>query len=113
MLCPQRPPIGHPFKLPDEDTWLTDHTCSYCGSLSPDEFFRLVEAGAEVGPTDKGYKAYLNHQTLPFQAKFYFQHLSLEDRERFIQLYNSKEMKLGYPGYFYRLPYFAEQLPEV
>ena len=42
------------------------------------------------------------------QGKFYFQHLSDDDRTRFIELYNAKRMKLGYPGYFYSRPYFCK-----
>ena len=33
--------------------------CSYCGSLLPEEFFRAIELGCEIGPTDKTYKAYV------------------------------------------------------
>jgi hypothetical protein len=41
------------------------------------------------------------------QTKFYFQHLSEEQRKRFVELLNTKKIKLDYPGYFYRLPFFA------
>lgn len=40
--------------------WGGDGTCSYCGSISEEAFFAAVEAGAEVGPTDKSYKAYID-----------------------------------------------------
>lgn len=40
-------------------------------------------------------------------AKFYFQHFSTEDRERFLELHNANKIKYGYPGYLYRLPYFT------
>ena len=40
--------------------------------------------------------------------KFYFQHLSDEERTRFIDLVNAKTMKLAHPGYFYVLPFFAK-----
>lgn len=43
-----------------EAFWESDHTCSFCGSLSPDKFFEAVEAGCQVGPTDKSYKAYID-----------------------------------------------------
>ncbi|GAA0719783.1 hypothetical protein Drose_06080 [Dactylosporangium roseum] len=33
-------------------------SCSFCGSLHPDDFMRLVAEGWIVGPTDKAYKAY-------------------------------------------------------
>jgi hypothetical protein len=40
-------------------------------------------------------------------AKFYFQHLSDAQRDHFIDLYNSRTMKLAYPHYFYARPYFV------
>lgn len=139
--------------------WKGDHTCSYCGSLSPEKFFEAVEAGCVVGPTDKSYKAYID---LPHEdpeglrivgatngverpgenwvaiadvdddtlarsnwgrggytwvqfgkngptrnAKFYFQHLDQAGQDRFIELFNSKRMKIGMPGHFYARPYFC------
>lgn len=58
MKCPRRP--EGPFKLPDEDHWDEDDTCSYCGSFNPDTLMKRIEAGElELGPTDKGYKVYL------------------------------------------------------
>lgn len=86
--------------------WGEDGTCSYCGSMHPDEFFKQVEAGAEIVPTDKGYKAYV--MTPSGQKKFYFQHLSRDDQAKFIELLNNKTMKIGYPGYFYTMPFFAQ-----
>lgn len=41
-------------------------------------------------------------------SKFYFQHLSEEQRGRFIELYNDKRLNIGYPGYFYNLPFFCK-----
>lgn len=91
-------------------TWREDGTCSYCGSLSEAAFFAAIEAGAEIGPTDKSYKAYVtggghNH------AKFYYQHLSAEGRGKFIDLYNAKGMKIGDPGHFYVRPFFCRPVP--
>lgn len=46
-----------------EDHWRTrDHhrACSYCGSMHPDELFAAIEAGCELGPTDKSYKVYVD-----------------------------------------------------
>ena len=39
-------------------------------------------------------------------GKFYFQHFNEEERRRFFDLYISKKMKIGVPGYFYVLPFF-------
>lgn len=44
-------------------------------------------------------------------AKFYYQHLSAEQRAEFITLYNEGRMKVGYPGHFYVLPFFCRTGP--
>lgn len=54
---------------PDGDEWTTelngDRTCSFCGSLHPDDFAKLVERAAEPGDavqvdrSDKAYKWYV------------------------------------------------------
>jgi hypothetical protein len=141
--------------------WRDDGTCSYCGSISPATLFAAIEAGFEVGPTDKNYKVYVdlpnphagepcidgganfkpgyddyvlvteeNKSSLPrrgmearvgsyvhvgvesarLHAKFYFQHLDVEERKRFVELLNAKKIKIGYPGYFYQLPFFCVPL---
>lgn len=41
------------------------------------------------------------------QAKFYFEHLSEAQMRRFVDLLNQKRLRIGYPGHFYRLPYFV------
>lgn len=41
------------------------------------------------------------------EAKFYFQHLSVEQQQEFIELHNAHRMKIGYPGRFYVWPFFA------
>lgn len=43
-------------------------------------------------------------------AKFYFQHLTKEEQHRFIDLLNTKKVKIGAPGHFYRLPFFAVRI---
>lgn len=40
------------------------------------------------------------------EDKFYFEHLSDEQRTRFLELLNAGRIALEYPGYFYRLPFF-------
>lgn len=101
-LCPRRAEAGPMFKLPEFDTWRDDKTCSYCGSMSEAAFFEALEAGDELGPTDKSYKAYIGER-----RKFYFQHLSPEGQNKLIQMVNDKAIKFGFPGHFYVLPYFA------
>lgn len=135
------------------------HSCSFCGSLHPADFLRLVSEGWIVGATDKTYKAYLAR---PYSAeevasrraqwevtdptvravreigerdgktaeqiaadvdkvaevalspslgatiaKFYFQHLDEAQRAEFIDLYNSKQMRID-GGNFYVMPYFCK-----
>lgn len=41
------------------------------------------------------------------RAKFYFQHLTDEERRTFVGLMNAKRINLAYPGHFYRLPFFV------
>lgn len=45
-------------------------------------------------------------------AKFYFQHLSEEQCREFIDLYNSRQMTVGYPSHFYRWPFFMKPATE-
>lgn len=115
QTCPRRMAEWGSWKREEGlDSW-GPHGCSFCGSLHPDRFMELVEAGAEVGPTDKSYKAYLRHSEIKGgsgiipngEAKFYYQHLSSEQRVRFVELINEHRMVIGYPGHFYQLPFFV------
>ena len=45
------------------------------------------------------------------EAKFYFQHLSEAQGREFVDLYNSRQMKVGYPGHFYQPPFFMQSVP--
>lgn len=45
------------------------------------------------------------------EDKFYFEHLSVEQRKRFCDLLNEKKLALNYPGYFYTLPFFLARNP--
>lgn len=115
------------------DSYGTDDTCSYCGSLDGDLFMARLEAGhLRLGPTDKSYKVYItNDGGAPLKqtyrtdddrtgdrskwvwttretstGKFYFQHLSVEQRKRFIELLNAKKIKFKGSSGFYVLPFF-------
>lgn len=127
--CPRRgeSPIPDAYieegrDLAAPDYWRTIgglNRCTYCGSLHPDEFMRRLRAGDEIGPTDKSYKAYM----APDHAKFYFQHLSVEQRREFIDMLNVKNghadlapegtpaMRIGYPGHLYTEPFFVTRRP--
>ncbi len=138
-VCPSRLADGRATGAND-DHWVDGLTCSYCGSVSPAAFFAAVESGAEVLPTDKSYKAYIDvadpnvgkpraHTISTFpspgsveeapgrhvhygptpanrHAKFYFEHLSIDERRRFVDMVNQGKMKIGHPGRFYRPPFF-------
>lgn len=43
------------------------------------------------------------------ESKFYFEHLSGEQRQRFIEKLNAGELTLREPGFFYALPFFAKR----
>ncbi len=34
-------------------------SCSFCGSMPPEDFMEAVRTGCEIGPTDKSYKLYV------------------------------------------------------
>lgn len=77
-------------------------SCSFCGSMPPEDFMQAVRDGKEIGPTDKNYKAYVGST----EGKFYYQHLDEEQRKEFIDLLNQRKVNIGYPGHFYILPFF-------
>src|SRR6185312_3564938 len=64
MKCPRREEsFGSNRLFPGGDYWHErDHhrVCSYCGSMHPDDFLAAVGAGHKIGPTDKGYKVYVD-----------------------------------------------------
>lgn len=102
FACPRRyVPADNP-ETPDH--WRTGPTslCSYCGSMRPGEFMELARGGVELGPTDKDYKVYVGAD-----GKFYFSHLSREERQEFVELMNAKKLNIGMPGHFYVLPFFV------
>lgn len=131
QTCPRRIQEAGPWEHSENlDTWLQEARheegptpyCSFCGSLHPEKFLELVTEGWVVEPTDKSYKAYLRQvlameertaepgEPLPpiacGRSKFYYQHLSEEQRQHFVDLYNDNTMRLGLPGYFYQMPFF-------
>ena len=96
---------------------------------------RLEAGDVILTPTDKSYKVYVtNTGCKPFMRssrtddgssgldqskwvwetgenpmpKFYFQHLSEDQKNRFVELLNQKKLKFDHPGHFYREPYFIK-----
>ncbi len=121
QTCPRRMSDLGPWERKENlDTWTTGRgligqsaelSCNFCGSLHPDTFMAWVEAGGEVGPTDKNYKAYIHSPATDAaphgrEAKFYYVHLGRDQKQRFIELYNDHTMKIGVPGNFYVFPFF-------
>lgn len=96
--CPRGAGPDSPFKAPmnGEMTWRAeangDRTCSYCGSLHPDDFLDIMrryaagEVGYCFGLTDKSYKVYANRAGVQNASqggiKFYGHHAVAEDDPR-------------------------------
>lgn len=104
--------------------------CTYCGSISGDAFMTFVREGGHVGGTDKNYKAYVekdtgiapvpvvetvqtangssfeSHSTQPGtgvqNGKFYYQHLSVDQRREFVDLWNDGKLNHS----IYVMPFF-------
>lgn len=120
--CPRREeaPPGWLAQLDEYDTWLpkpgTKGTCSYCGSMHPDEFMALVIAGEAIGTTTKNYKAYIREH-----EKFYYQHLSVDQGKMLVTLYNARKTQFEvHDGILYGwgnpnapFPYFFQLEPLV
>lgn len=98
FFCPRGPGADSPLKPPfsSEATWRTekngDRTCSYCGSLHPDDFLNIMqrfaagEEGYHFGLSDKSYKVYVHRTGVKNAAeggiKFYGHHAPAEDDPR-------------------------------
>lgn len=110
FTCPSNPNTSSVFAYGSTNFWREDkesnlQTCNYCGSINQDQFMQLVEEGKiSLGSTDKGYKVYC-HLENGKQMKFYFQHLSEEQRKKFVDLYNERKIKFQGSG-FYVFPFF-------
>jgi hypothetical protein len=112
-----------------------DGCCDYCGSMNPDTFMARIEAGTVLlGTTDKSYKAYVRNNggeglkqtyrncppksTCTYEdcthwvtrdhdnQKFYFEHLSIDQRKRFVELFNERKLKFDGDSSFYTPPFF-------
>jgi len=150
-------PEGYGDGTATPDHWQLRHGrkgprfCSYCGSLHPDDFMAVArEGGGVLGPTDKNYKVYVTIESVQYtptstvytngkkekttklprqtaQLKFYFQHLSDDQRREFVDLYNARPrrtydenmgfiqaegtgMLIGYPGYLYSGAFFMRSM---
>lgn len=99
FYCPRGQGPDSPFKPPfnGEAEWRTepngDRTCSYCGSLHPDDFLDILrrfaagEPGYRFELTTKSYKVYANRPGVQNASqggiKFYGHHaVPVEDPQR-------------------------------
>lgn len=146
--------VSHQFGVPDVVEGMTLRSCTWCGSLHPEDFLALASKGYTVGPTDKNYKVYLmappddlddriaTMKTRPVYralveqrgqaaadewaaaegslimggttiGKFYTQHLSPEQGDRFRALVDQRKMIVGFPGYFYARIYVPQTEAEA
>ncbi len=64
----------------------------------------LAESGGRAPATSTSGAA---KTARSIQAKFYFQHLSEAEQDRFIELHNTRKLNLGFPGHFYVPPFFC------
>jgi hypothetical protein len=116
ITCPRRmKEFGSWEKIEGLDSWRTDKTCSFCGSLDPTVLLELMKTGnVKLGPTDKSYKVYAFNDDMG-QKKVYFQHFSEQQARTFVDLYNLKPRPfvMEYPGYFYQYPYFMGSVEGV
>jgi hypothetical protein len=101
MNCPRNDDV-----TAEHSYWRGDRTCSFCGSMHPDDFMAAIKGGNQIVPTDKNYKAYVKTSN-GGQQKFYFQHLDIHQQDEFIRLYNAKSLSLATPGRFYVPPFFT------
>jgi len=69
MICPERGNNPQIPGMPTTDEWRSmpdgTRTCSYCGSLHPDDFVDILygylgDDSFKFEPTSKGYKVYAN-----------------------------------------------------
>lgn len=54
----------------------------------------------------------ISAQTATNTEKFYFEHLSEDQKQRFVELLNAGTLKLAAPGYFYAAPFFIRFGPK-
>ena len=92
-LCGSRAHTPIPSTWPAEDTWHVrpngDRCCSFCGSLHPDDWLRLMKEAAKpesktvIYRSDKGYKFYVQQEGVANASeggiKFYTWHIPSEE----------------------------------
>src|ERR1039457_1907739 len=111
--CPRRASTSGstgPWELGEGLDYWKLGKCSFCGSLDPAKFMEgLREGKFSLIPTDKKYKVYATEEG--HRRKFYWDHMTREQADEFIEMHNARKLKIDVPGYFYVLPYFAQRDP--
>ena len=85
MVCPLR---TRQFDI--KDFWTEAGRCTYCGSISPEEFFKLVEDGFSIR-LDRVNKSF-NFTGNKSHIVFHHSHLDDDQRDRLTKLYNEKRI---------------------
>jgi hypothetical protein len=70
-----------------------------------DEFMEAIKSGMMLQGTDKDYKAYLGSKQ---EGKFYYEKLSMAQREEFVKLYNDKKINIEPEFGLYVTPFFMK-----
>lgn len=99
-------PLTDEEKAEHKSRWLDGFTAQGIQASAEARNESREQAREELG-------RYYDEQVAPFsestkQAKFYYVHLSEEQQHEFIDLHNSRQMHIGYPGRFYQPPYFTQ-----
>ena len=96
--------------LTDEEQ--AEHKARWLGGFTAQELRDSALArGETVAATRAALEAAYYAQVAPLhsgptKAKFYFQHLTPEQQQEFVDLYRTQRMAVGYPGRFYQPPFF-------
>ena len=109
-------PTDKPYKAylarPLTDEEQADHKARWLAGFTAQELRDSALAkGETVAAVRAALEATYHSQIAPLasgsrEAKFYFQHLSPEQQQEFVDLYRTHRMVVGYPGRFYVPPYF-------
>jgi hypothetical protein len=90
--------------------WLNNFTASETSAVAEQSGKTPEQVKGEL--TESYDRDHAGPESCSQEAKFYFQHLSAEQRDEFIELHNARRMRIGYPGRLYTLPFFAGAGPK-
>ena len=84
MVCTLR---NRQFEI--KDFWTLSERCTYCGSIKPEYFFKLIEQGYAVR-SDKFTRSF--SLAIDKNIKFCYEHFSHEDRLKLADMYKDKKI---------------------